>query len=94
MGYTHIELWPVAEHPFDGSWGYQVTGYYVLTSRFVIPDEFRHFVDRCHQEGIGVIWTGSPAISPKTPLDWQNLTEPGFKNTPIRGRDNTAIGVR
>jgi 1,4-alpha-glucan branching enzyme len=78
LGFTHVELLPVMEHPFGGSWGYQVTGYYAPTARFGDPDQFRFLVDRLHQAGIGVLLDWVPAHFPSD--DWALAR---FDGTPL-----------
>jgi 1,4-alpha-glucan branching enzyme len=87
LGFTHVELMPVMEHPFGGSWGYQVTSYFAPTARFGDPDGFRHFVDRLHQAGIGVIVDWVPAHFPK-----DEFALARFDGTPLYEDPNPARG--
>lgn len=93
LGFTHVELMPVSEHPFDGSWGYQTLGLYAPSARFGSVQGFEVFVQACHQRGLGVLLDWVPAHFQPIHTEWRNLTEQPCTNTPIHAKVFTATGT-
>jgi 1,4-alpha-glucan branching enzyme len=94
LGYTHIELLPIMEHPLDESWGYQVSGYYAPSARFGSPDDLRFFIDTCHQQGIGVLLDWVPAHFPKDDFALARFTgEPLYEHADPRKGEHRDWGT-